>query len=113
MTAPRYRLVTRWRVKATPDERPAAATGDFNGTGRWTIEADDDDTVVDYAVGGRGDEADSALRVVSAPAVVRGEPPLAMARGEESLRRELARRRRAPVSVRSAGEPTEPGSAER
>ena len=81
-------------IESDPPRRLAiAATGDFNGTGRWTIEADGADTVVDYVW-----EVEATKPILRYGSFLfrplfEANHRWAMARGEESLRRELSRRR--------------------
>lgn len=87
----------RWRLAATRSERPRhlgiAASGDFEGEGLWTLAARDGGTEVRFDWRIRAEKP--LLRRLSwllKPAFAANHR-WAMARGEESLRRELARRR--------------------
>jgi Polyketide cyclase / dehydrase and lipid transport len=79
--------------KGFPRRIVLEATGDFNGRGVWTLSADGDLTDVEYAWEVRADKP--LLRHLSFVFrwVFTANHKWAMARGEESLRLELARRR--------------------
>ena len=87
----------RWRLESTGRERPRrlaiAASGDFEGEGVWTLVPRGDATEVRFDWRIRAEKP--LLRRLSwllKPAFSANHR-WAMARGEESLRRELARRR--------------------
>src|SRR5262245_10176489 len=87
----------RWQSRRLSAERPhryvIAAMGDFVGTGEWTLRQDGDvvDVVFDWSI--RAEKP--MLRALSPllKPVFSANHRWAMARGEESLARELARRR--------------------
>jgi hypothetical protein len=87
----------RWRLTVTEpvtiDGFALTAAGDLNGTGRWTFEADGPEVVITYDW--RVSTAKPLLRRLSwllKPAFSANHH-WAMARGEESLKLELRRRR--------------------
>ena len=86
----------RWRLRGTRSEAPRhlgiAASGDFEGTGLWTLVPDGDATEVRFEWRIRAEKP--LLRRLSwlLRPVFSANHAWAMRRGEESLRRELARR---------------------
>ena len=90
----------RWRLTATRNERPRhlgiEASGDFEGTGLWTLVPDGAGTEVRFDWRIRAEKP--LLRRLSwlLKPVFSANHAWAMRRGEESLRRELARRGAAP-----------------
>jgi hypothetical protein len=92
--------VLRWTartIEADPPHRLAlSASGDFEGEGRWTLTADGPYVDVEYVWTIHANKP--LLRYLSfllRPAFAANHR-WAMARGEESLRRELSRRRSSP-----------------
>ena len=87
----------RWRLTLTepvsPDGFALTAAGDLNGTGRWTFETDGPEVIITYDW--RVSAAKPLLRRLSwlLKPVFSANHHWAMARGEESLKLELRRRR--------------------
>jgi hypothetical protein len=108
-----YRLHwTAETIECDPPHRLAiAASGDFDGTGRWTISAHGADTIVDYVW--EVEATKPLLRYGSflLRPIFEANHRWAMARGEESVIRELARRRAGAVNA-PAADSRAPGSAE-
>jgi len=99
----------RWRLTVTEpvtlDGFALTAVGDLNGTGRWTFETDGPETVITYDW--RVSTAKPLLRRLSwllKPAFSANHH-WAMARGEESLKLELRRRRSTTGAARIPGPP--------
>lgn len=99
-----YRL--RWRFRVTENRRPRGfsieAWGDLVGRGEWTLTQDGAFANVDYDWRVRADKP--LLRYLSFifKPLFAANHRWAMARGEESLKRELLRRKQ-PVNVPRSG----------
>jgi hypothetical protein len=94
----------RWRFRVTESDPPngfsLSAEGDFIGRGVWTIEADGPETVITYdwkVLAEKG--VLKHLSFVMKP-IFGANHRWAMARGEESLRLELARRKATTLDAR-------------
>ena len=102
----------RWRSRVTESRRPYGfslrAEGDFDGRGVWTFEQHGSHVEIIYDWQLRADKP--LLRALSflLKPVFAANHRWAMARGEESLRLELARRR-ARTAEEAAGIPPPPG----
>ena len=96
----------RWRFRVTESNAPNGfsleAFGDFVGRGIWTFEPDGAETVVTYDW--RIAAEKGILRRLSfiMKPIFSANHHWAMARGEESLRLEIARRRAATAQLRDA-----------
>ncbi|MGD9932460.1 MAG: SRPBCC family protein [Dehalococcoidia bacterium] len=104
----------RWRFQVTESDYPTnlaiEASGDFNGTGRWSFAEDGDFTDVTYDWRIRANKP--LLRHLSwlMKPVFSANHRWAMARGRESLELELARRT-APTLEERLAVPSPPGPA--
>jgi hypothetical protein len=87
----------RWRLEVSDVERPAgfgfSASGDFDGTGRWVFTQDGDHVDIHFDWRVRAEKP--LLRYASflLKPLFAANHRWAMARGEEGLKAELARRR--------------------
>jgi hypothetical protein len=105
----------RWRFRTMEKQRPnrivIEAQGDFNGRGIWTIKGDGPDVnvIFDWQI----EAAKPLLRDLSwlLRPIFAANHRWAMARGEESLRLEVARRL-APTPAESASVPPPPGPSQ-
>ena len=102
----------RWRLRVTESRKPygftIAASGGFEGEGVWTFEQDADEVDVRFDWRIRADKP--LLRYLSPvlKPIFAANHHWAMARGQDSLRLELARRR-APNAEQRAAVPPPPG----
>jgi hypothetical protein len=95
----------RWSFRVTESNAPHGfsleAWGDFNGTGRWTFEQKGDWAVITYDWRIRADKPLLKTFSLILKPFFKANHLWAMARGEESLRLELARRRARTSAERS------------
>jgi hypothetical protein len=87
----------RWRLRVVESRRPAGfsieASGDFVGSGVWTLEQDGNFVNITYDWRIRAEKPLLRYLSVLLKPLFAANHRWAMARGEESLERELARRR--------------------
>lgn len=98
-----YTLRWRFRVreKRPPEHLAIEALGDFVGSGVWTLVADGEHTSVTYDWRIHAEKPLLRRLSFALKPLFRANHEWAMARGEESLRLELARRRAATAEERA------------